>query len=230
MTFVSHSAAAMMAGDLDPCPMPGDRIAAIPNPIDTDLFAYRPKVEADRYRILSLRPYDSPTYGNDLAVKAVQALAQRPDFGQMQFTFIGDGPMFDDVLCPLMNLANVHIERRFLKQAEIAAVHAGHGMFLVPTRLDTHGVSRDEAMASGLVPVTNAVAAVPEYADASCAGLAGADDHGGLAREIAAMIDDPALFLARSAAAAARVRRQSGHAAVIPREIAWLEHCRDAAR
>jgi glycosyltransferase involved in cell wall biosynthesis len=35
----------------------------------------------------------------------------------------------------------------------------------VPSRTDTQGVSRDEAMSSGLVPVTNAVAAIPEFVD-----------------------------------------------------------------
>jgi hypothetical protein len=36
------------------------------------------------------------------------------------------------------------------------------------------------------------------------------------------MVESPALYLARSAAAAARVRRQSGHEQIIPRELAWM--------
>jgi len=95
----------------------------------------------------------------------------------------------------------------------------------VPTRLDTQGVSRDEAMSSGLVPITNRVFAIPEFVDESCAGLTDAEDAAGLAREIAAMVDDPTLFLARSAAAAARVRAQSAHGIVIPQELAWMERC-----
>lgn len=204
------------------------RITVIPNPIDTELFAYRPKTAGQRKRILSIRPYDSPTYGNDLAVSAVLALADHPAFDTMHFTFVGDGPMFDTVLEPLRGFSNVEIQRRFLRQADIAVMHRDAGIFLVPTRLDTQGVSRDEAMASGLVSVTNAVCAIPEYTDDSCAGLARADDALGLAREIAALVDDPGLFLARSAAAAARVRRQSAHAIIIPRELAWMERCRDA--
>lgn len=229
ITFVSHTAAAMMEADLDGNRMPAQRVNAIPNPIDTDLFRYRIKTAVDRHRILSLRPYDSFCYGNDLAVSAALALRGRADFSDLSFTFVGDGPMFDETLAPLRGLPNVSIERRFLTQTEIAAMHARHGQFLVPTRLDTQGVSRDEAMASGLVPVTNAVCAIPEYTDAACAGLAEAEDHVGLAREISAMIDNPALFLSRSAAAAERVRHESGHEVVIPRELAWMERCRDAA-
>ncbi|RVQ67628.1 glycosyltransferase [Croceicoccus ponticola] len=226
LTFVSECSIGMMERDLAPSTLQRDRIAVIPNPIDTSLFVHHAKTAAHRYRILSIRPYDAVTYGNDMAVKAVHLLSRRPDFSAMRFTFVGDGPLFDDTLAPLRQFANVTIERRFLRQQEIARMHRDHGMFLVPTRLDTQGVSRDEAMASGLVPITNTVCAVPEYVDADCAGLAGADDAAGLADQIARMIDNPALFLARSTAAAARVRSQSGHEIVIPRELAWLDHCR----
>jgi glycosyltransferase involved in cell wall biosynthesis len=198
----------------------------IPNPIDTDLFAYRRKVPEDRFSVLSIRPFDSPTYANDLSVDAIRILSGREGFERMRFTIIGDGPLFDETLAPLRGLANVAIQRRFLDQRQIAREHATHGMFLVPTRLDTHGVSRDEAMASGLVPVTNAVSAVPEFVDDSCAALAPPDDAEGLADALWTMVEQPQLFLARSVAAAARVRLQSGHDRVIPAELALL---RDAA-
>lgn len=201
----------------------GDRdYAVIPNPIDTELFRYRPKEPDDRFRVLMIRPFDSRTYGNDLAVAAIEQLARRPDFDRFRFTIIGDGPLFEETLAPLPDAPNITVQRRFLTQTEIAGQHRLHGIFLVPTRLDTHGVSRDEAMASGLVPVTNCVSAVPEFVDERCAGLAGANDAAGLAGAIGRMIDDPQLFLARSAAAAERVRAQTGHEIVIPAELALL--------
>ena len=86
--------------------------------------------------------------------------------------------------------------------------------------MDTQGVSRDEAMASGLVPVTNAVAAIPEFVDATCGVLAPAEDAHELAEGLLAIIRDPRLFANMSAAAAQRVRRQSAHDAVIQREMA----------
>lgn len=221
LAFVSRDSIGLMQQDLGAA-LRADRLAVLHNPIDTDLFAYRAKRADDALRVLSIRPYDSPTYGNDMAVAAVLALASHPRFAEMRFTFIGDGPLFDETLAPLQGLGNVTIARRFLRQEEIAQAHAEHGVFLVPTRLDTQGVSRDEAMASGLVPVTNSVFAVPEFVDDTCAGLAGADDAAGLALQIAAMVDDPALFLARSTAAADRVRAQSGHGIVIPQELAWM--------
>lgn len=224
LAFVSQDSIGLMRRDLGDV-LRDDGLKVLHNPIDTDLFAYRAKDATQRLNVLSIRPYDSPTYGNDMAVAAVLALASHSAFPAMRFNFIGDGPLFDETLAPLRGLANVTIDRRFVRQEEIAALHRENGVFLVPTRLDTQGVSRDEAMASGLVPVTNSVFAVPEFVDERCAGLASADDAEGLAREIAAMVDDPALFLARSAAAAARVRRQSAHGIVIPQELAWMERC-----
>jgi glycosyltransferase involved in cell wall biosynthesis len=226
LVFVSNSAVALFREDM------GERLrmrdyAVIPNPIDTDLFAYLPKAAEDRLRIFMLRPFDSWTYGNDLAVAAIGHLSRTPGFDDLLVTIVGDGPLFDETVAPLPRAANVRVERRFLTQAEIAERHRRHGIFLVPTRLDTHGVSRDEAMASGLVPVTNAVSAVPEFVDDSCAGLAAPEDAEGLADAIAGMIADPRLFLARSARAAERVRRQSGHEIVVAAELALLD---EAAR
>ena len=77
-------------------------------------------------------------------------------------------------------------------------------------------------MASGLVPVTNGVPAVEEFVDQGCGVLAPVDDADGLAKGILEMVDDPDLFLRRSAAAADRIRRQSGTDLIIPQELALL--------
>ena len=156
-----------------------------------------------------------------MAVSVIQRLAATTG-GRANFTIIGDGPLFDETVAPIAGLDGVRIERRFLTQVEIAAEHRRHGIFLVPTRLDTQGVSRDEAMSSGLVPVTNAIPAVQEFVDDSCAALAAPDDEDGLAEALIAMLDDPQLFLSRSAAAAQRVKRQSGHERVIAQELDLL--------
>src|SRR5690606_7139241 len=108
-------------------------------------------------------------------------LSSKPFFSDLEFRIIGDGPLFDETVAPLMNFKNVKLEKRFLTQDEIAALHKEYGLFLTPTRMDTQGVSRDEAMSSGLVPLTNAVAAVPEFVDETCAILAPEEDHLALA-------------------------------------------------
>ncbi|WP_205480830.1 glycosyltransferase family 4 protein [Sphingomonas arenae] len=219
LVLVSRHSAELARKDFD---LPEDRFWVIPNPIDTDLFSYTLKPAEQRLRVLMIRPFDHPSYGNDMAVDAIVRLSSRPGFERLQFTIVGDGPLFSETVKPLGHLGNVELRRQFLRQDEIARLHRDHGLFLVPTRLDTQGVSRDEAMSSGLVPITNRVAAVPEFVDDSCAALAGPEDAPGLAERLWEMVEQPALFQARSVAAAERIRLQTGHQRIIEQELELL--------
>lgn len=203
--------------------IPEDHYTIIHNPIDTDVFSYQPKPAEQRRKVLSIRPYASAKYANDLSVKAIQLLAAKPWFQNMEFRMIGDGPLFDTLLEPLRQYGNVIIERRFLKQAEIAALHKEYGVFLSPTRMDAQGVSRDEAMASGLVPVTNGVTAIPEFVDEQCGILAPGEDAVAMAEGIAALYENPELFRSMSEQAALRVKRQSAKEKIVNAEIEVME-------
>lgn len=200
-----------------------DRYAVIHNPIDTDLFSYQPKAPEQRKRVLSIRPYASRKYANDLSVKAIEMLSEKPCFQDMTFRMIGEGKLFEETLEPLRRFPNVTIERRFLNHDEIAALHKEYGIFLTPTRMDAQGVSRDEAMASGMVAVTNAVAAIPEFVDDACGMLAAAEDAAAMAEQIADLQDDAQRFQDLSRRAAERVRAQSGAEIIVPQELALFD-------
>ena len=204
--------------ELDP-----SRYTVIHNHVDGELFQYRPKQADQRLRLLSIRPYTRPTYGNDLTVRAILDLVDEPFFPELTFRLIGDGRLFEETVEPVRHLSNVILEQRFLSQRQIAALHKEHGVFLVPTRIDSQGVSRDEAMASGLVPVTNRVSAVPEFVDERSAFLVEAEDWRGMADAIRRLHAEPETFQAMSAEAARRVRAQSSRARTLGREIELLE-------
>ena len=203
-------------------PLPSGRIHILPNPIDTKLFSYRPKPPEQRFRILTIRPFDAAFYANDISVKVIQLLNGGEFASRLSFHVIGDGPLFEKTLAPLRGMSNVRIERRFLEQREIARLHRENGIFLVPTRMDTHGVSRDEAMSSGLVPATCPVAAVPEFTCGDCAILAPPDRPGDLAEGITDILRDPGIFAAKSRAAAKKVRATAAAGRVIPQELELL--------
>lgn len=219
LVFVSEYLATTAMEDLGVV-LPKDAYSVIHNPIDTGRFNYVEKDAELRKKVLSIRPYASKVYGNDLSVRAILALSDKPGFNEMQFHLVGDGVLFDETVEPLRAFPNVRIERRFLTQGEISDLHKEYGIFLCPSRMDTQGVSRDEAMASGLVPVTNSVAAIPEFVDATCGVLAPAEDADAIADAMLALAENPDRFAAMSVEAARRVRRQSGHELVIEREIA----------
>ncbi|QUY62748.1 FkbM family methyltransferase [Gulosibacter molinativorax] len=199
--------------------LPQEAYHIIHNPIDGELFDYIPKPDYQRKKILSIRPYASRKYANDLSVNAVIELSRHPNFKDLEFKFIGDGVLFEETLKPVWDMSNVQIERRFLTHSEMANVHKEYGIFLTPTRMDAQGVSRDEAMSSGLVPITSGVTAVPEFVDESCGVLAPLDDFVSLAEGILAISEDAERFQEMSRRAAARVRAQSGKKQIINREL-----------
>ena len=215
--FVSRSLANEAMEDVG-MPLPESAYSVIPNPIDTGIFRYEKKDPEQRKRILSVRPFASRQYANDLSVAAIQLLSKEPFFKELEFRIIGNGALFEETLAPIRNHPNVTIERRFLAQPEIAALHRDYGIFLCPTRWDSHGVSRDEAMASGLVPVTNRVAAIPEFVDDACGILADPEDAAGLASGIARLFSDPSAFEAMSLAAHQRVMSRSSDE-IVSREL-----------
>lgn len=167
-------------------------------------------------------PFASRKYANDLSVRAIVALATKPYFKDLEFRIIGDGKLFDEVLEPLRQFSNVYIEQRFLSHMEIAALHREYGIFLSPTRMDAQGVSRDEAMSSGLIPITNAVTAIPEFVDDSCGILVAGEDADAMAAGIVTLYENSEKFQAMSKAAAERVRRQTAKHKLINSELQLL--------
>ena len=140
----------------------------------------------------------------------------------MEIRLIGNGDLFESTLKPLGKYKNVVAERVFLRQEEIAQLHKEYGIFIVPTRMDAQGVSRDEAMSSGLIPVTNAVTAIPEFVDDSCGILAPGEDYMAMAKGIDEIYRNPGLFTQMSANAAARVRSQTSKEYTIDKELALI--------
>ncbi|WP_409523340.1 glycosyltransferase [Nitrincola sp. MINF-07-Sa-05] len=203
--------------------LPENQYKIIHNPVDTDLFFYIEKTPEQRKRILSIRPYASRKYANDLSVNAVLELSKEPFFNDLEFRFIGDGALFDETLLPLRKFSNVTIERGFLAQTDIAKLHKEYGVFLCPTRMDAQGVSKDEAMSSGLVVVTNGVTAIPEFLDNNCGVLAEGEDFLGIADGIKRLYLSEAYFKKLSIDSSKRARKQVGKELIIKKELKEFE-------
>ncbi|MGL6574489.1 glycosyltransferase family 4 protein [Aeromonas hydrophila] len=218
IVFVSRYLAETSMEDLG-IQIPPQQYAIIHNPIDTDFFEYKPKSAEQRKKILSIRPYASRVYANDLMVKAILDLQQYEFFKELEFRIIGDGPLFDEILAPIAGLENVIIERRFVNHHEIKALHQQYGLFMCPTRMDTQGVSRDEAMSSGLIPLTNSVAAVPEFVDSSSAILGQEESFKEIVSGIVKLFNSESSFLEMSSHSAHKVRTLSSKNNTIKKEI-----------
>lgn len=223
LVFVSGILRNEALEDLGLPEFPRQTVSIIHNFIDGTLFPQGQKDPEKRLRLLSLRPFTSRQYANDLTVKAILELSERPFFRELFFHLIGDGELFEETIMPLHNFENVRIEQRFLAHQKIADLHKDYGIFLCPTRWDSQGVSRDEAMASGLVPITNKVAAIPEFVDETCGMVVPPEDYVAMADAVEKLYHDQELFIRMSEAAAKRVRQQCNFDLTIKREMDLID-------
>lgn len=201
---------------------PTNRVHVVHNYINSELFNYVPKDADQRFNLLWIRSAANRNYANDIAIKTLEILSRSDYWERCNVTIIGDGRYFPEFKKRLGKFDNVNIQQRYASQREIADLHKTHGIFLVPTRLDSQGVSRDESMSSGLVPVTNSVAAVPEFVDSDSGILADPEDARGLAVGILKLWENPEDFHRLSQNAAMRVRQQSGREFTVDREMKIL--------
>ncbi|PRQ10310.1 glycosyl transferase [Corynebacterium sp. 13CS0277] len=202
--------------------LPARRTHVIHNVIDENVFRYAEKNPEDRFKILWVRSATATWYGADIAAEVLSKLLAGPFGDRITATIIGDGQYFHLFEDAFNDDPRVDVQRRFANQEEIAQLHREHGLFLVPTRLDSQGVSRDESMSSGLVPITNRVAAIPEFVDDTCAILADGEDIEGMVAGVERVLAQPELFLAMSAVAAQRVRERCGVSNTVAREISLI--------
>ncbi|MFS0674938.1 glycosyltransferase family 4 protein [Ornithinibacillus sp. 179-J 7C1 HS] len=191
----------------------------IHNVVDEQLFNYQEKDRELRKKILSIRPYASRKYANDLTVKAILELSKKPFFNELEFNLYGQGPLFHEILEPIKHFSNVNIYNYFLSQDEIAQKHKENGVFICPTRLDSQGVSMCEAMSSGLVPITSGVTAIPEFVDEESGYLGRKENYMDLALAIEELYYNPEIFQKKSYNAARRMKNQCGKQKVIEEEL-----------
>lgn len=199
------------------------RCSIIHNCIDTDMFSYEKKPAEQRFKIMSVKSFSTLTYANDITQQAIELLSKEKEFAQMTFDLYGDGERFETDTGRLKKFPNVHLHRGFLTQSQIASLHKTHGIYIATTRMDTQGVSRDEAMSSGLVPVANAVAAIPEFVDEECGILAPAEDAKAVAEGILKLVRNPELFMQMSENAAKQVRGLTAKQFTIDKETSLIE-------
>ena len=199
----------------------------INNPVDTEFFSARKKSVDDRKKILSIRSFASRKYANDLNTKAIIELSKKPYFDDLEFLIIGDGKLFEEENEPLKSFVNVKLRKEYLTQEQISEIQQEYGIFLCPTRWDSQGVSRDEAMAAGLVPITNNVSAVPEFVDDTCAFSVNADSYMGIADAIDDLYHDGDKFLKMSKLAIKQVLDNRSVDKIARLELNLLRNCDD---
>lgn len=135
----------------------------IPNPIDTEKFAFREKTVDFRTKILLINSFANRTYANDIAQEAILMLSEKEWFYDLSFTIVGFGKLFEKDTAKIKNLSNVNLVNTFFDHNGIKSLFNKNGVFLCPKRQDTQGVTMCEAMSAGLcvMPLNNS--AISEF-------------------------------------------------------------------
>ncbi len=194
----------------------------IHNSIESRHFPFVQKNEEHRKKILWVRTFSAHNYANDISRDVLLKLKEKDFFDELEITIYGEGPLFREITEPLRKFTNVKIHNHFLNQDELRLQHQKHGLMLVPTRWDSQGLTSGEAMASGLVVLTNNVAAIPEFADETCAILAAANDSDALVEGVCDLYNNPDKFLEMSQLASQKAKNQCDKEHTLDKEISLL--------
>lgn len=199
-----------------------DNYEIIPNAVNTETFNYLKKDEEKRKKILSIRPYSSRKYANDITVKAILDLSQKSFFNELEFAIYGKGKYFKKLTKKLEGFENVKLYNKFLSQSEIAKIHKDYGIFLCPTRQDAQGVSMCEAMSSGLVPISSNNTAIPEFVKNMETGIL-TNNYKEISRAVEELYENTDRFKKMSFSASRSINEICSHKEVILKELKIME-------
>lgn len=202
------------------------RTSIIPNCVDPVRFGFQKKKPADVKNLLSIRPYSSRKYANDITAQFIEKLSQKKYFKELKFSLYGDGPDLEKITAPLKKYENVSVHSHFVNQEDIPAIYESYGVLMSPTRQDAQGVSMCEAMSSGLVPLTTNNTAIPEFVEHARTGM--------LSKTVAEMVDQydflyhhPERFMQMSESASQFIAATCSPEILIRRELALIALARE---
>lgn len=193
----------------------------IHNFINYEYFASPQKVPEDRLHILSVKGHATRMYANDLTAKAIIELSNRDWFSNVTFELYGDGRLFDSNFRELIqrNFSNVHIHRGFLSHSDMRRLFQQNGIFLSPTRMDSHQITTSEAMSAGMAVVTSSAGPIREFMSEDCGSMFEFDNYWMMAEDIEYLYFHPEEFLRKSQNAVQRIRAQCSYEETIGREL-----------
>ncbi len=198
-----------------------DRYEIIHNYIDEDYYGVSVPDKGLVTNILSIRSHNSNLYANDVVAKAILELSKREIFKDLKFTLYGFGNLFDTNFEKLISceFPNVSVIQKKLSKKQMIDVLGEYGVFLAPTRYDSHGVTVAEMMAAGRCVITSSIPVMLELYDESCVSFCEGDNPWSLADEIEYVVTHEKDFLSKCKNAKDVIKHECGYAATIEKEL-----------
>ena len=188
----------------------------IPNFIDYEGF--KTIRDVNTKNLLLVRSFESRKYANDISIIILNELNKiRTDF---TISIFGKGKFFEPCLQQLnIDSSRVFASEGMLPREELKAClkDLKYSFFMCPTRQDAQGVTMCEAIASGLVVVTNNSTAIPEFVKKEYAIIS--DDPKLSAEMISHLMDSKDEFLSKSRAGLEYIRKNLSSDILITKEL-----------
>jgi len=168
-----------------------DRIALVPNGVDTEVFAPDPAVARKPLQLMATASADEPLKGLAVLLRAFAALL--PAHPGLRLLVVGKPRAGGETekLIALLGLAP-HLDFvSGISTAELVRHFRESTMVVVPSLYEGFGLPASEAMACGCTVVSSDGGALPEVIG-DAGALVPAGDSGALAAAIGALLADPA--------------------------------------
>lgn len=195
--------------------VPADKIAVIPNGVDTRRYRRRGEREKTRAglgiapgeRVVAVVATFKEQKGHRYLIEAAAALA--PDYPEARYLLIGDGELRADLEQRIAAAGPACQFRLLGLRPDVPDLLAAADLFVLPSLWEGLPMALVEAMAAGLPVVATDVSGTRGVmVDGETGLLAPPGDAAALARAIGALLDDPARAAAMGAAARRRVETQ----------------------
>lgn len=188
----------------------------IPNPVDEELFKPVKKCVDQRFKMLSIRPFDNKKYANDLTIKTLSLVSK----GSLDLYGKGKNKVKWESLVKELK-ANVNIIEGFIDHEKIPELHKKYGLYVSPSRADAQGVSMCEAMCSGLPVITSNVGGIPEFVKEGMGFVCDSVEE--MAGKIIFLQAEPDVYKSMSEFASEKIREICGSKIIIEKELEILK-------
>lgn len=189
----------------------------ISNYLKSNVYSYKEKQSADRLNVLSINNYFNLVYAGDITQKIILAFSKKKEFNNFKFSIYGNGKLFNKYTKKIAKFKNVSIHKKTFNEFGIKEVHDQNGIFLYPKRGDSQGISRCEAMSSGLVPIASDVEAVSEFSPTGTCYLVNSVDD--FVNALIKVYNDPKDYLSRSIKSSKLIQEKLCYEKTIQKEI-----------
>lgn len=193
---------------------PGLEIAAVPNGVDTTVFApaVPPKAPGEVTRILFVGRLVTEQKGLDVLLTGLSRVP-----GTWELELVGDGPDRERIARHAQQLGCAERVRMrgWVERAALSSLYRAADIFVFPSRHEGVPNALLEAMASGLAVVASDIPSIREViSDGECGILVPTDDAGALAHAVTRLMTSPNTAAQLGAAARRRMEQDFGWRAV----------------